>query len=95
MGKRVAGKKLKVVPNLDSGQSLTISDFCALERISRRTFYNLLEQGQAPEFYKVGFHLRITPQAHAEWRRQREADHEAREYRRCKRRFANVGGAPS
>jgi hypothetical protein len=59
-----------------SEPSRTIPEFCAMERVSRGTFYNWEKQGKAPRTYNVGPIRRITPDAHAEWRREREADGE-------------------
>ena len=58
----------------DPNAALTIQDFCRLERISRRFFYDLEERGLAPPTYSLGVNRRITPQAHARWRAQREAE---------------------
>jgi hypothetical protein len=54
--------------------SLTIDEFCALEKISRAFFYKLDRQGKAPRTYRAGVTRRITPEMHDEWRRAREAD---------------------
>jgi hypothetical protein len=52
--------------------SLTINQFCAAENISRRTYYNLCDRGEGPRTYLVGNSPRISPEAHREWREQRE-----------------------
>jgi hypothetical protein len=67
-------KKKTALGSLDPNQSLTISDFCELEQFSRRFFYNLERQGKAPATYKAGVLRRITPQAHAAWRAERQAE---------------------
>jgi predicted DNA-binding transcriptional regulator AlpA len=54
--------------------SLTISEFCEKEKICRATFYNLLKQGKGPRLMRVGSRSRISPEARAEWRREREAE---------------------
>lgn len=53
--------------------SLTIDEFCAVERISRTFYYKLEKSGIGPRTMKVGACRRISPEAHAEWRRAREA----------------------
>jgi hypothetical protein len=57
--------------------SLTIPEFCALEKISRVFFYELAKRGKAPLTYYAGAARRITPEAHQEWRRAREAESRA------------------
>jgi hypothetical protein len=75
MRKQVGRKNHKSsVRNLDPKQSLTIDDFCWLEQMCRKSFYNLDSQGRAPRTYWVGVTRRITPQAHAAWRAEREAE---------------------
>ena len=54
--------------------SLTISEFCRAEKVCRATFYNLKKAGKAPRLMKVGSHYRVSPEAHAHWRRAREAE---------------------
>jgi hypothetical protein len=55
-----------------SGDSLTISEFCRLEKVSRRTFDALRARGGAPAIYFVGKQNRIRPEAHKAWRAKRE-----------------------
>ena len=57
-----------------SDASLTISDFCASERISRAMYYKLKRDGKGPREMAVGSHKRISPEARADWRREREQD---------------------
>jgi predicted DNA-binding transcriptional regulator AlpA len=54
--------------------SLTILEFCQKEKICRATFYNLLKQGKGPRLMRVGSRSRISAEARAEWRREREAE---------------------
>ena len=50
----------------------TINEFCARVRISRRTFYTLLERGEAPPIIRIG-RRRLIRRATAEaWLRARE-----------------------
>jgi predicted DNA-binding transcriptional regulator AlpA len=51
----------------------TIATFCEAHRISRSTFYNLVRDGIAPRFFKLGPSVRITREAAAKWRAEREA----------------------
>ena len=53
--------------------SLTIDEFCAVEKISRSFYYKLRGMNQGPREMVVGSCKRITPEAHVEWRRAREA----------------------
>jgi hypothetical protein len=54
--------------------SLTIPEFCAVEKFSRSLFYKLKKQGKGPRTYAAGAVQRITPEAHQEWRRAMEAE---------------------
>lgn len=47
--------------------SLTIKEFCHLERISRPTYYKLQRQGRGPAEMRFGTAVRISPEARAEW----------------------------
>lgn len=55
-------------------QSLTISEFCAAEKLSRSMLYKLWSEGKGPRFFNIGIHKRISSEARTEWRRQREAE---------------------
>ena len=50
----------------------TILEFCATEGISRATYYNLKRDGLAPREMRIRGSVRITPEAHADWRRRME-----------------------
>lgn len=56
----------------------SVPGFCARQRISRSTYYNLKGEGKAPREYVVGKLIRISPEAEAEWVRAREAESDAR-----------------
>lgn len=71
---KAGGEDKKPERPRDPNEALTIQDFCRLERISRRLFYNLEEQGKAPLTYRVGVCRRIAPEAHRAWRAQRQAE---------------------
>lgn len=61
-------------------QSLTINQFCAAENISRAMLYKLWQQGQGPRFFYIGNQRRISHEARAEWRHEREADAAVRQH---------------
>jgi hypothetical protein len=50
--------------------SKTIDEFCAHERISRAKYYELKKIGKAPAELRIDGVIRITPKAHAAWRRK-------------------------
>ena len=52
----------------------TIDEWCKDYNVSRGTFYNLKRLGKAPRLLRLNGGYRITPEADAEWRRDREAD---------------------
>lgn len=56
-----------------SEESLTISEFCAAEKLSRSLLYRSWREGWGPRFHLVGTHRRISPEARREWRQAREA----------------------
>jgi hypothetical protein len=60
--------------------SFTIPEWCAHRKVSRSMFYKLDAQGLAPKTYSVGTARRISPEADAEWLRQREEESAAREH---------------
>ena len=52
----------------------TIAEWCRDYNVSRSTFYNLKRLNKAPRLLMLNGGFRITPEADAEWRRDREAD---------------------
>ena len=50
----------------------TIEDFCERNRISEAMYFKLKRQGHAPREMKLGKKILITPEAEADWRRERE-----------------------
>jgi hypothetical protein len=50
--------------------SKTIDEFCEHERISRAKYYELRKDGKAPAELRIDGVIRITPKAHAAWRRK-------------------------
>jgi len=57
-------------PPLVGEPSKTIDEFCRHEDISRATYYALKKAGKAPDELRVDGVIRITPHAHAKWRRK-------------------------
>jgi len=55
------------------GESKTIPEFCRAEKISEAMFHQMVGEGWGPDIMAVGKATRISPEAHAKWRRQREA----------------------
>jgi hypothetical protein len=51
----------------------SISGFCDAHSISRSKFYDLMRQGLGPRLMDVDGAKRITAEAAADWRREREA----------------------
>ena len=69
--------------------SLTINEFCQLEKVSRSKLYQLWNAGKGPRYHLVGAHRRISAEARSEWRRQLEAEAERIAERDSKRRSAS------
>jgi hypothetical protein len=55
-------------------RSFTLKEWCEHRRISIEMFYKLRGQGKAPRVHKAGTKNLISPQADADWLRQREAE---------------------
>ena len=55
-----------------SGAS-SVDQFCADHCLSRRTYYNMRNEGIGPEEMKVGRRVLISDEAAARWRAAREA----------------------
>jgi CRISPR/Cas system endoribonuclease Cas6 (RAMP superfamily) len=55
-------------------ESLTISQFCTAEKISRSMLTKLWNDGKGPRWFSIGVHKRISYEARQEWRRAREAE---------------------
>jgi hypothetical protein len=56
------------------GPSFTIAEWCKHRRISRAMFYKLKNQGRGPRTHGVGVKQLISPEADADWLREREAE---------------------
>ena len=52
--------------------SYTVAEFCAAERISRVSLYQMWKLGHGPRFYMNGRCRRITHAARVEWQRAME-----------------------
>ena len=52
----------------------TIEIFCERNRMSEAMYFKLKRQGKAPREMKIGKKILITPEAEADWRREREAE---------------------
>jgi predicted DNA-binding transcriptional regulator AlpA len=52
--------------------AFSIDEFCARNSISRRTFYNLLEEGIGPRVIQLRGRRLISAEAEADWHRERE-----------------------
>jgi hypothetical protein len=50
-----------------------VPEFCVRHGISRAMFYKLEKLGKGPRIMKVGALTRISKEASADWRREREA----------------------
>jgi len=53
-------------------ESFTIDEFCEAEKFSRAHYFNLRNRGEGPREYRAGRCVRITAEARADWRRERE-----------------------
>lgn len=51
----------------------SVAEFCQAHRISRGTFYKLLNEGHGPTTIKIGRRTLISNESAAEWRRRLEA----------------------
>jgi hypothetical protein len=54
--------------------SFTIAEWCVHRKVSRSMFYKLDAQGLTPKTHSVGVRRLISPEADAEWLRQREEE---------------------
>ena len=57
-----------------TNDAYTINEFCLAHRFSRATYYNLKKENRGPREMHVGTGVRISREAAAEWRREREAE---------------------
>ena len=52
----------------------TLDEFLQRHRLSRSMFYKLRDQGLAPATFNIGNRVRISREAAAKWRKQRERE---------------------
>lgn len=57
----------------------SIDEFCRAHGISHGMYYKMKRQGAGPREMAVGTHKRISREAAADWRREREAEASARQ----------------
>jgi hypothetical protein len=62
-----------VHPKEVAAQAYLLDEFLAAFRMSRRTWYNMVERGTAPRFYRDGTRIKISIHAAMEWQAAREA----------------------
>lgn len=60
-------------------QAYSIDGFCAAHDISPTTYFKLKAEGSAPDEMRVGRRVRISVEAAARWRAEREAQRAAEE----------------
>jgi len=53
---------------MDIERSLSLSEFCLAERISKSKYYALRKKKLSPDEINIDGVLRITPQSHRRWR---------------------------
>jgi hypothetical protein len=64
----------KSIPIPITDPTYTVNEFCAAEKISRAQIYKEWRADRGQKYFLVGNHRRISAEARAEWRRQREAE---------------------
>jgi hypothetical protein len=55
-----------------SDSNLTIDEFCTREALSRAKYFVMRRQGRGPREMRDGKWIRISVEARADWRRERE-----------------------
>jgi hypothetical protein len=63
------------------GDAHTIPSFCKSNAISESEYYKLKRQGKQPREIELDKRVIITPEAEADWRREREAETMAKRQR--------------
>lgn len=64
--------------DIEEVDAFSVPLFCARHSISRATFYNLIDRGEAPDFMRVGTRILVSREAAEAWRRRCEAAAPAR-----------------
>ena len=73
------------------GAAHTIPSFCENNAISESLYFSLKRQGKQPREIEVNKRILITPEAEADWRREREAETMARRQAESPRSAAPTG----
>jgi hypothetical protein len=73
--------------------AMTIRQFCDAHRISNAMYFIMKQRGEHPREMRVGAKILVSHEAAAEWRREREADIEAREL--GEKKWAEGRGRPA
>jgi hypothetical protein len=60
--------------NRKPGDAHTILSFCASNAISESKYHDLKRKGKAPREIELDGRIIITPEAEADWRREREVE---------------------
>lgn len=56
-----------------SRECFTVEEFCSAHRVSRASFYNLVQRGLGPKTLRVGRRVLVSREAAEAWRRLMEA----------------------
>jgi hypothetical protein len=57
-----------------SDPTLTVDEFCVVEKISKAQLYLKWKAGTGPDFYWNGTHRRISAESRERWRRKQEEE---------------------
>jgi hypothetical protein len=66
--------------NRKPGQAHTRASFCESNAISESKYFDLKRKGKGPREIKLDGRIIISPEAEADWRREREAETQARRH---------------
>jgi hypothetical protein len=72
------------------GDAHTIPSFCESNAISESEYYKLKRDGKQPREIEVNKRIIITPEAEADWRREREAETMAKRQKAAAEREAET-----
>jgi hypothetical protein len=81
--------------NRKPGHADTILSFCESEAISESLYHKLKRLGKGPREMLVEGAVRISPEAKADWRREREAENMAKRAAESARSAAPVEASPT
>jgi hypothetical protein len=70
------------------GDAHTIPSFCESNAISASKYFSLKREGRGPREIDLDGRILITPEAEADWRREREAETQANRAKRAKQQAA-------